>query len=139
MKFHRPYRPDMLSACDAVGPEDGIDPRRSRREPRRTAKNRKALQLCGQVAKTLHLVLSECADPMLRDLLVVSVVPAPDSTRLLVTVRHNSPSEQVQRAPVQEHLRRAYGMLRSEIAAAIHRKKVPELLFDVAVPEDANE
>ena len=50
-------------------------------------KNRKALQLCAQVAQTLGVVLAgECGEDLLRELFVTSVVPAPDSSRLLVMI-----------------------------------------------------
>ena len=49
--------------------------------------NRKAKQLCRQVAETLDLILSgDCRDELLQSLHVISVVPAPNSSRLLVTV-----------------------------------------------------
>jgi hypothetical protein len=47
---------------------------------------RKALQLCAQVMRTLNSVLVGEGDPVLRDLMVVEVVPAPDTKRLLVSV-----------------------------------------------------
>src|SRR5438132_6221067 len=72
--------------CTEKGPADGMDPRLDA-FTRRHVVNRKAMQLCKQVAQTLGSVLSgECGDDRLRDLLVDSVLPAPDSTRLLVTV-----------------------------------------------------
>ena len=50
-------------------------------------KNRKALQLCGEVGRTLSQVLAwESGDDLLRDVVVDSVTPAPDSSRLLVIV-----------------------------------------------------
>ncbi len=101
-------------------------------EPRHKAGNRKAQQLCAQVAETLSFVLqAECNDEILRDLLVESVVPAPDSTRLLVTVMPSPAAPSLDVARVHEHLAQAYGKLRSEVAGAIHRKKVPELVFGV--------
>ena len=48
--------------------------------------DRKDLQLCRQVADTLHSVLGDCGDDCLRDLHVVRVVPAPDASQLLVIV-----------------------------------------------------
>ena len=55
------------------------------RPPPRT--DRKTLQLCGQIADTLNYVLSgELDDDLLRNLYVESVRPAPDASRLLVSV-----------------------------------------------------
>jgi len=86
--------------------------------------NRKALQLCAQVADALNLVLASCADDCLRECLIEGVIPAPDSSHMLVTVRTTQNKEQVVAA-----LHKASGMIRSEIATAIHRKKVPQLRF----------
>ena len=87
MKPKEPSREDLLSSCSEVGPEDGVDPRYTVRSPRPRVKNRKALQLCAQVAETLREVLGgDCGDEQLRDLTVQSVVPAPNSSRLLVTL-----------------------------------------------------
>src|SRR5271170_3715087 len=62
-------------------PTSGLDRQMGRVE------NRKALQLCSQVAETLALVLTgESGDDLLRDLLVESVVPYPTASRLLVTL-----------------------------------------------------
>jgi ribosome-binding factor A len=92
--------------------------------------NRKALQLAAQVAETLSQVLQgECDDEILRDLLVTSVVPAPDSTQLLVTVSPAPSAGPVSTTEVMNHLQKARGKLRSEVALAIHRRKTPELLF----------
>ena len=101
-------------------------------ESHRKAANRKAQQLCAQVAETLSFVLqAECNDEILRDVLVESVVPAPDSTRLLVTVIPSPAAGALDAGQVNQHLMKAYGKLRSEVAMAIHRRKVPELIFGV--------
>jgi ribosome-binding factor A len=123
--------------CAELGPEDGQDPRMFFRKPTGKVTNRKALQLCAQVARTLSTVLAgECDDDLLRDLLVESIHPAPDSMHLLVTVSVTAAAGTVDRNQVLERLHRAYGMLRREVAAVIHRKRVPELTFCVAVVDD---
>jgi ribosome-binding factor A len=138
-------RRELLSACDNLGPDDGVDPRTESRSPwdagRDRVPNRKALQLCGQVARTLAGVFGECGDAVIRELLIESVVPAPNSSRLLVTVSlpghalgatAQSPADQARRA--SQHLERAHGLLRAEVATAIHRRRAPDLLFRVVVP-----
>jgi ribosome-binding factor A len=126
-------KPTPLPVYGPLGPEDGVDPRTESRESARPIHNRKALQLCSQIAETLHGVLQGgCDDEVLRDLLVQSVEPAPDSTRLLVTVSLSPASPERRPVEVLQHLHQAYGTLRREIAAAIHRRKTPELLFRIA-------
>jgi ribosome-binding factor A len=121
----------MPVLASETGPEDGIDPRTLPRYARGKVANRKALQLCREVERTLGTLLAGgCGDSLLHDLLVQSVVPAPDSTRLLVTLSYSGPTA-VEAGEVLTRLHRAYGLLRSEVAAAIHRRKVPDLTFQV--------
>jgi ribosome-binding factor A len=117
--------------CGQPGPEDGLDPRETLRRVARKKGGRKAHQLCGQVAEALNYAFAAvCGDDVLRDLLVVAVQPAPDESRLLVTVG-SALASRCEPAVVLAHLQQAHGKLRSEVAAGIHRKKVPELTFCV--------
>ncbi len=119
----------MQKLCTEIGPEDGIDPREMLRLSARKKGGRKTHQLCGQVAEALNYAFSgACNDDVLRELGVVAVQPAPDESRLLVTVGPTLPGT-LDPTQVLAHLQQARGKLRSEVAAAIHRKKVPELAF----------
>jgi ribosome-binding factor A len=129
MRFRGPLRKNLLSSCADVGPEDGIDPRKDDLKRSDKAPNRKALQLCSQVERTLNLVLVDSGEECLRDLLVAAVDPAPDSTRLLVTLCPALSAEAGDPGQVMAALHRAQRLLRREVAAAIHRKKTPELTF----------
>ena len=87
MKSKKPSRRQMLANCSEIRPDDGVDPRTFFRKSGRKATNRKALQMCGEIAQTLNWVLAwESGDELLQTLTVESVEPAPDSTRVLVTV-----------------------------------------------------
>ncbi len=66
----------------------------------------------------------ESREPVLLDLLVLSVEPAPDSTHFLIVVTGN-----VEEACALEALGRAASWLRTEVAASIHRRKAPLLTF----------
>lgn len=137
MSFRKRKRVDLSSCCDAPGSGDGRDPRLEPRGGEAPPKvtNRKALQVCGQVARTLAGVLAgESADAVLRDLQVESVVPAPNSSRLLVTVSRAPSAEKSEPATVLAHLEAARGRLRSEVAGALHRRKTPDLIFQVVEP-----
>lgn len=92
--------------------------------------SRKDSQLCHQVSEALSLALTCSADAVLRDLTVVSVSPAPDTSRLLVTIEAG---EGVEHDFVLDKLQVARGYLRSEVAGAIHRKRTPELMFRILV------
>ncbi len=97
--------------------------------------DRKARQLCRQIERTLHSVLAESRDDVLRDLMVESVEPAPNTSRLLVTV--TSLETDARTEIVLAHLDRATPRLRAEIATAIQRKRLPELAYRVGVSKAA--
>jgi ribosome-binding factor A len=98
-----------------------------------TGLDRKALQLCHQVAETLEEVLAECGDSYLQGLRVLDVEPAPDASRLLVTLAVDGLlDEDLDLDRVHDHLARASGHLRSEVATAITRKRAPVLVYRLA-------
>ena len=105
MRYRISSDKQMRRLCAEPGEEDGLDPRLEARRSGRGGRSRhagggpafgpgsaappvdrKAAQLCRQVAVTLDEVLAECGDGVLRDLHVVDVEPFPDASRLLVTV-----------------------------------------------------
>jgi ribosome-binding factor A len=132
MTSRRISRRDLQAACSEVGELDGRHPRYDSRPGSEKVKNRKALQLCAQVAETLAQVLAgELGDDRLRELRLESVQPAPNAGRLLVTVSVAECGEQRNREQVLGRLERFKVRLRAEVAATIHRRRVPELLFNV--------
>jgi ribosome-binding factor A len=131
-----------------VGEDDGQGPtmhawrqqraRRARRgESHGRPADRKAWQLCRQVAVTLDEVLAECGDGVLRGLRVVSVAPFPDASRLLVTLTSidDRPGGVIGAERVLEHIGHATGHLRSEIASAVTRKRAPVLVYQLVEPK----
>ena len=111
--------------CSEWTADDGIDPRFAPRHSHGKISNRKSLQLCRQVERVLSVLLE---GEILRDLTVQSVMPAPDSSRMLVTFIYHGPQTM---ADVLTALRGNYARLRAGIAASIHRRKTPELSFQV--------
>jgi ribosome-binding factor A len=127
---HNPRRPmpagelfddDLIAADEIFG------------KGHRKKDDRKLQQLCRQVQRTVSLSLSDCGDDMLRDLLVQSVAPAPDASRLMLTVyaATATPANPIDLADIHARLARVSGRLRHEVAIAITRKRAPELLFCV--------
>ena len=94
----------------------------------------KTLRLCGEATRTLNLFLSGCGDSVLQDIAVDSIEPGPDPSLLLVTVTVCDPKADVNVAVILGRLECARGALRSELAAAIRRKRTPNLIFRVRVP-----
>lgn len=131
----RRRRSKLQNLTGKVGEHDSVDPHQffESRSPRRV--DRKAYQLCRQVSDTLNFVLSgDTGDDVLRGLYVESVDPAPDASRLLVTV---APLDRYDQTPTDVYLTKlgaVSGKLRSEVAASISRRKTPELAFRVIRP-----
>jgi len=97
---------------------------------------RKTQQLCRQVERALNLALADrSGSDDMGGLFVDEVSPAPDCGRLLVhvVIPAGRPA-----ADVLSALRRESPRLRSEVAAAITRKRAPELSFIPALPEGGN-
>ncbi len=119
-----------------LDPDDGLPSRQRRREQRRRDQSSaRQRRLCGQVARALTMALPTAHDPQLRSLLVVDVVPAPDLRRLEVRLcaQRGQPLE-----GVELRLGSARRWLREEVAAAIHRKRAPELRLVLVPPPEAS-
>lgn len=94
--------------------------------------SRHARQLCKQVGRALdQIIMGELDDDALRGVGVHSVVPAPDESRLLVTVGPMAPGIRVDPGRVLASLAAHSVHLRSEVAASITRRKTPALQFQV--------
>lgn len=130
MSHKQPSQRDLAASCAEVDADDGNDPKRFFRVGRRQKKpDRKTLQLCSQVADTLNLALAgESGDDVLSELQVISVVPAPDASQLLVVL-----APTLVGGPGENHvfaaLADASARLRAEVASAITRRRAPKLLF----------
>lgn len=126
----------LLAHCDQLHDDDCVDPRQYFKRGSARKENRKAKQLCRQVAEVLDLVLSgACREEELQCLRVEQVVPAPDSSRLLVTLYADTALDQFDREATMKLLHEQTGRLRSEVAASIHRKRTPMLVFNLIGPD----
>lgn len=95
-------------------------------------RHHKDLQLCRQVFETLSLALAELDDPMIDELAIASVVPAPGAARMLVTLVPTRDDLDIEAA-----LARVQEMaedLREDVAADVTRKRAPELVFRIERP-----
>lgn len=128
MKSRKQWLKEVASLCAEIGPEDGVDPRQVFHRAAKKQSHRKTYQVCKQAEKTLNLIMaSESVEPLLRELVVRAVEPAPDSSHLLVIVEVNLTTQS--EPEVQEALERASGQLRSAIAMDINRKRAPQISF----------
>jgi ribosome-binding factor A len=124
MKRESPSERDLVSLCREPGAEDGADPRKYFRSESNPSRAR-AVQLAGQVRRTLELVMAgESREPVLLDLTVRAVEPAPDCSHFIVVVTGG-----VEESVALSALGRAASWLRTEVADAVHRRKAPLLTF----------
>ena len=138
MKRNRFPKDDLSSYRAALDADDGQDPRDFfKPEAQCRGRGRKTLQLCAQVADTLQQLLAEVADPLIQSLQVIEVRPAPDASQLLVLVAPLA-GALIDTPETEAALNCASGWLRSEVAAAVHRKRAPRLRFRV-LPESGTQ
>ena len=91
----------------------------------------KTAALCKQVRRILSLTLAgECGDPLLQELIVDEVLPAPNAGRLLVRVLLRARPD-ITLADILQRLAAVEGLLRHRVGESIARKRTPELTFDV--------
>ena len=84
-------------------------------------------QVCAQAYEVLSLALEgECRDPLLQQLSVRAVLPDPDGSRLSVHV--SAPAGESAPA-ILAALERARGMLRTQLATELDKKRAPNLRF----------
>src|SRR5687768_8096095 len=114
MTLDKRTRAQLRAHCLEFHDDDLVDPREFFRPGRaRDNEHRKARQLCRQVAETLDQVLAgEMGDASLHSLRVASVAPAPDASRLLVTLRAELPAEAFDAVDLARRLDEVRGWLR---------------------------
>ncbi len=133
MTSHKRKEYVLRAPCAQLHPDDGVNPRDDKRRDAEFMQttDRKTRQLCKQVGQAVQLALVTLpgADEML-GVFVREVVPAPNAGRLRVVIAtQNARLQPVLTEMVQYHAAR----LRGEVAAAISRRRTPELTFDVIV------
>jgi len=134
MAPRRVSRKHLTQGCSEPGPGDGLDPRLDRPFGRgHGAGGRKTLQLCGQIAQALSSLLTSLGDETLRDLTVLSVTPAAGKGRLMVTLTPALSAPPREQAEWLATIDRFAALARRETAAAIHRRKAPDLIFGLQI------
>jgi len=125
-------REQLLAYCGELHDDDCVDPKEYFKPDRKSAKaDRKARQLARQAARTLDYVLADCDDELMQSLSIASVRPAPDSSRLLITIIVDTPDGEFDCATVLSRLQNQTGRLRAELGRSINRKRVPSLSYQL--------
>ncbi|MCA9214990.1 MAG: hypothetical protein KDB27_18100 [Planctomycetales bacterium] len=89
-------------------------------------------QLCSQVSHALSYCIGEGEPQEIMECVrVESVVPAPDASRLMVTVSFDSSDKSITYDSVVQALESNNSRLRFEVSQTINRKKTPQLAFCV--------
>ena len=99
----------------------------------RGPRGHKDLQVCRQVFDALTYALAELDDPMIDELVLVSVAPAPSAARMQVTLAPSRAGLDLGEALARLH--DAAPDLREEVAAELTRRRVPELVFRIEPPD----
>ena len=123
------------SLCADLHPDDGPPARRRKETRDRACDDRKTMQLCAQVRRALHGVIPVPSDPFFDGLIVETVEPDPDATRLRVVISV-PPSSNRSLRDLKRRLADMTGFIRSQVAPQIHRKRVPLLTFDFIPREE---
>lgn len=142
MNRPRSKKSRLGDVCAELHADDCVDPRRAiARESRNVAQiDRKTLQLCKQVERAVQFALaSECDDPLLSELDVVSVTPCQNSGTLDVRLRVIVGGNTYKREEIEAALAVARGRIRSIVAGEVTRRKAPELRFIVIDRQCENE
>jgi hypothetical protein len=92
----------------------------------------KDLQLCRQVHDALSYALATLDDPLIDELVLAQVLPAPSSSRVEITLVPARDGLDLDQAHAR--LIAATPALRAEVAGEITRKRVPELVFRIVHP-----
>ena len=99
----------------------------------RGPRGHKDLQVCRQVFDALTYALAELDDPLIDELVLVSVTPAPSAARVQVNLVPAHAG--VDREAALARLAAIAGDLRQEVAAEITRRRAPELAFHLGYAE----
>ncbi len=100
-------------------------------------RDRTTINMSNTNDQALLLDGGERGDDRLDCLRVESVQPAPDSSRLLVTLVADCALKDFDREAIDRQLQAAAGRLRTAVAEAITRRKAPSLVFAVLAPVEA--
>lgn len=104
-------------------------------EESRGRRGHKDLQVCRQVFDALTYALAELDDPVIDELVLVAVTPAPSAARVQVTLVPARDGLDVDEALTR--LAEVAPELREEVAAEVTRRRTPELVFRIAAPLEA--
>lgn len=139
MALSRKQRDTMRALCGEIHEEDGVDPRNYFQAggSDRHKNDYATLRLCAQVRQTLELCLPGALGDVGLTLRVESVTPAPDASRLLVSIATDASTTEEHRRRITARLAELTPWIRSEVASAITRRNTPGLVYALAVRDES--
>jgi hypothetical protein len=102
----------------------------------RGRRGHKDLQVCRQVFDVLTYALAELDDPLIDELVIASVMPAPNASRVSITLVPSRADLAVDSSEVLARLAEVADELREEVASEVNRARVPELVFRIGAITD---
>lgn len=134
MKLSQLKKAQVRELCADWDEEDGVRPERKRERQKRGFK---PLQLCRQAEKALAFEWDDLVNRQITaGMNIEQVTPEENGGKLVLHVVYD-PLRYASNQIVLTELKEKHGYLRSIIAGMIHRKRVPELSFEVR-PEDSD-
>lgn len=120
------WRDVAVLLCAQWRAEDGIDPRLEKRGRKTRSSLHQDRRICREAERILPLILaSEAANPLLRDLRIVSADLLDNGRRLHIVLTDAYGS--VPDSQVEQALADGQSWLRTELARNFHRKRMPLL------------
>lgn len=129
MKSRKQRLEEIADLCGEIGADDGQQPKERARSENTRAFERKDRQLCRQVERALQLAIAAHGDARVSGLAISRVEPAPDCSHLLCVVMPCPGAPVLDERVAQALLASVAALLRREVAATIHRRRVPSLTF----------
>lgn len=132
---------ELADFVASLGPEDGIPSKilKKSEAPASGRADKSARRLARVAERQLTLALQDArGDPVFGELAIARVDAVGDGTCLRVQVVPCNPADPPPHERVQAALAHAAGWLRSQLAAAVRRRRVPQLVFEY-VPSAAVE
>jgi ribosome-binding factor A len=128
MKLSQLKNAQIRQLCADWDEEDGVRPEK-RRERRK--KDFKPLKLCRQAEKALAFEWDELTDRRITaGMAIEKITPEDNGSKLVVHVVYDA-KRYISHQIVMHALKERRGYLRFIIAGMIHRKRVPDLAFEV--------
>ena len=126
---------ELAELVASLGPDDGVPSKILKKSegPSPGHLDKSARRLARAAERQLTLSLQEArGDPVMAYLAIAQVEPGGDGAHLRVRVVPCDPANPPPAERVRMALLQATGWLRSELARAVRRRRVPQLVFDYA-------